>query len=192
LFFSTHAGFAFVIPVLQRLGITEMLARNEELLAHDYPRQLLWSMAKRFRIAESDPVWQLFENYEPSDNIILEQFNYPELWQQLVTKSGRPLIAYADKTKAFRSIQLDELIKITHLIVNLYLRRFCEMSLRELLHQSGHVSITPTHWDVQFYINQTDLRLRRTALDSDPGWVPWLGRVLKFHYGTEGNRHAKS
>ena len=185
--FSNHAGFAFVIPLLQRLDITEMLARNEELLEHDYPRQLLWSMVQRFRLAESDPVWQLFENYEPNDNIVIGQFYPPEYWQQLVTQSGRPLIAYADKTKAYRSIQLDELIKITQLIANLYLRHFCEMSLRELLHQSGYVLITPTHWDVQFDINQTDLRLRRFALDSDPGWVPWLGKVVKFYFESKEN-----
>ncbi len=51
-------------------------------------------------------------------------------------------------------------------------------------------SILHTHWDVMFDINRTDLRLRRVALDSDPGWVPWLGRVVRFHYDSEGQGHV--
>jgi hypothetical protein len=26
------------------------------------------------------------------------------------------------------------------------------------------------------------MRIRRAGLDIDPGWVPWLGRVVSFHY----------
>jgi len=25
--------------------------------------------------------------------------------------------------------------------------------------------------------------VRRVALDVDPGWLPWLGCVVRFHYG---------
>jgi hypothetical protein len=27
------------------------------------------------------------------------------------------------------------------------------------------------------------LAVRRAGLDLDPGWVPWFGRVVGFHYG---------
>jgi hypothetical protein len=27
-----------------------------------------------------------------------------------------------------------------------------------------------------------DVRVRRAGLDLDPGWVPWLGRVVLHHY----------
>jgi hypothetical protein len=26
------------------------------------------------------------------------------------------------------------------------------------------------------------MRVRRAGLDFDPGWVPWYGRVISFHY----------
>jgi hypothetical protein len=26
------------------------------------------------------------------------------------------------------------------------------------------------------------LEIRLAGLDLDPGWVPWLGRVVSFHY----------
>jgi len=30
-----------------------------------------------------------------------------------------------------------------------------------------------------------ELRLRRAGLDFDAGWVPWLGRVVAYHYDLE-------
>ena len=27
-----------------------------------------------------------------------------------------------------------------------------------------------------------DLDIRRAGLDIDPGWLPWLGRVVRFRY----------
>lgn len=41
----------------------------------------------------------------------------------------------------------------------------------------------------QAYINiyldnsSVNLQLRLSGLDVNPGWVPWLGRVIYFHYG---------
>lgn len=43
--------------------------------------------------------------------------------------------------------------------------------------------ITPTHADVWLAFDQLDLRIRRAGLDIDPGWLPWFGRVVRFHYG---------
>jgi hypothetical protein len=38
---------------------------------------------------------------------------------------------------------------------------------------------------VNFYLDNSavNLDLRMTGLDVNPGWVPWLGRVIYFHYG---------
>ena len=43
-------------------------------------------------------------------------------------------------------------------------------------------SLTPTHADIHFRVNDSDMRVRRLALDVDPGWLPWFGRVVSFHY----------
>lgn len=184
--FSTHAGFALVIPLLQRLGMAELLARNETLVALDLPRQLLWSLAQRFDMAESDPLWSLFAEFEPCGDVAIEQFCAPAIWQRLMTISGRPLHGIEKEN----SIQLHELIKAMQLLGALYLRRHCGLSWRTLLQRRGRVLLTATHWDVIFDINQIDLRLRRVALDSDPGWVAWLGRVVQFHYDNQGERYA--
>ncbi len=67
----------------------------------------------------------------------------------------------------------------------LYLRRYAGLSLRVLVCRRGRVALTRSHWDTLFPLHGIDLRLRRIALDSDPGWVPWLGRVMQFHYRDE-------
>ena len=48
----------------------------------------------------------------------------------------------------------------------------------------ARVLATPTQVDVHFRLADADLAVRRVGLDSDPGWVPWLGRVLRWHYGS--------
>jgi hypothetical protein len=67
-------------------------------------------------------------------------------------------------------------------------RRELRMGLVALIRRSGRVTVSRTHIDVVFKIPQIDLRLRRQAVDVDPGWVPWLGHVLRFHYVKQDER----
>ncbi|MDZ7754069.1 MAG: hypothetical protein U5S82_21120 [Gammaproteobacteria bacterium] len=171
--FTSQAGFAFVVPLLQRLALAELLQQDQRLIQLDFARQLLWSMARRFGIQKHDPIWSLFEDFEPQSDVALADIPIPRLWLRL---SG----------KHVSSTSLHALINTIQLTAEAYLRRYCQLSLGSLLNRPGRVSITATHWDVHFDINQTELRLRRVALDTDPGWTPWLGRVLQFHYDHEG------
>jgi hypothetical protein len=60
--------------------------------------------------------------------------------------------------------------------------RQARAGLRALVARPGHVAFTRTHVDVVLPLRDLDLRVRRAGLDADPGWVPWLGRVVTFHY----------
>jgi len=44
------------------------------------------------------------------------------------------------------------------------------------------VSGSATHLDLVLPLEDVDLRVRRLGLDSDPGWCPWLGRIVAFHF----------
>ena len=61
-------------------------------------------------------------------------------------------------------------------------RRFAAMGLRELVSKPGRLTVTRTHVDVAFDHRLIDIRVRKAGLDLDPGWVPWFGRVVHFHY----------
>jgi hypothetical protein len=63
-----------------------------------------------------------------------------------------------------------------------HLRRHVHIGLASLVVRQARVAITPTHADVFFRLNTADVRVRKAGLDIDPGWVPWFGRVVTFHY----------
>lgn len=184
--FSPHAGFALLIPLLQRMDFSRLLADNEELLALDLPRRLLHALAERFAIPATDPVRQLFTGLDAAQTAHIDPLHLPSAWCHMTTSSGRPLHRF-DQTI---TIDLQQLLNLLQLLPALLLRRHCRLSLRALIQRPGRVVLTATHWDVIFDLNQIDLRLRRVALDTDPGWVGWLGRVVQFHYHRAGAQHA--
>jgi hypothetical protein len=63
-----------------------------------------------------------------------------------------------------------------------WLRERGRVSLRRVVCRPAWLSATRTHVDVLFGSNDADPVLRALGLDVDPGWVPWLGRVVQFHY----------
>jgi hypothetical protein len=65
-------------------------------------------------------------------------------------------------------------------------RKFSGLSLRELICRPALASLTETHIDLFFRPADADVRVRRAGLDVNPGWVPWLQRVVTFHYSDDG------
>jgi hypothetical protein len=61
-------------------------------------------------------------------------------------------------------------------------RRYAYLGLHNLVYRPGSIAVTRTHIDVIFNHDQVDLRIRKAGLDLNPGWVPWLGKVVHYHY----------
>ena len=72
----------------------------------------------------------------------------------------------------------------------LKIRRWCwrngRITVREIVRRPGYVTLTRTDLDVTLPIDSADVRIRRIGLDLDPGWLPWFGRVVRFHYKYRG------
>lgn len=75
----------------------------------------------------------------------------------------------------------------------LWLRACCRHLRREPRFGLAHLVVRParlrwsaTHIDLHFRPRDADLRVRRAGLDTDPGWVDALQRVVGFHYDREG------
>jgi hypothetical protein len=70
--------------------------------------------------------------------------------------------------------------------LTLAVQRLCwrraRLGWRPLVRRPAQMTWTNTHVDLCFTHRQADVRVRRAGLDLDPGWVPWLGRVVRFHY----------
>lgn len=52
----------------------------------------------------------------------------------------------------------------------------------EVFAQPGRIAVTRTHVDVVLDLEQTDLAVRISGLDQNPGWVRSLGRIVSFHF----------
>jgi hypothetical protein len=55
---------------------------------------------------------------------------------------------------------------------------------RTALATPGWLVAGRTHLEVEIDIEAIDLAVRVAGLDRDPGWVPELGRVVSFHFGS--------
>lgn len=69
--------------------------------------------------------------------------------------------------------------------VRRHLRRHARIGLASLCLRHADLSWSPSHLDVHFALGSADLRVRRLGLDVDPGWLPWLQRVVTFHFVRE-------
>lgn len=54
--------------------------------------------------------------------------------------------------------------------------------LARLLWRDARITVEPGWIDVRFALSDVSTELRRAALDLDPGFLPWLGVVLRFLY----------
>ena len=63
-----------------------------------------------------------------------------------------------------------------------YLRRNVRIALAPLVSRPARIAFTDIHIDVMSRFDRADIRVRRAGLDIDPGWTPWLGRVIRFRY----------
>jgi hypothetical protein len=77
---------------------------------------------------------------------------------------------------------LDLLVAAWLRAVDRWRRRYVGIGFRELICRSGRLLATGTHLDIAMDLRGADIRVRRAGLDLDPGWVPWLGRVVTFTY----------
>jgi hypothetical protein len=66
-----------------------------------------------------------------------------------------------------------------------WLRRRVRLRLSDLARRRGWLHLTDATLLVRFPLDAADIRLRRLALDSDPGWVPWLGLTVHYQFRDE-------
>ena len=51
-----------------------------------------------------------------------------------------------------------------------------------LLRAGGRFRLNASHLDVWLPLDSARLLIRLAGLDLNPGWTPWLGRVVTIHY----------
>ena len=168
---SQAAGLAFLVTVLRLEGIEIWLARHPVLLDADWPRWLLRGLADGLAVPPSDPLRDA-----------LELQTLAPAGESPGDSTGAPFADRAVLAAVSRHWRRR-------------LRRWCQqpgrLSLRELVRRPGVVVASRTHLELWFQLRQVEIRVRRHGLDLDPGWVFWLGRVIRFHYEQRGPADAE-
>ncbi len=94
--YSENCGLAFIIPLLEWLGMKDLLSINPEMAAINLPVRIVQSIAKRLGVADKHPVLLAMpERTEPNSDD-LENFTCPPDWPALIntTKQNKILHRY--------------------------------------------------------------------------------------------------
>ena len=197
---TAAGGLLCLLPLLQHLGWPAWLAAS----GADGPActaAVLGGALQRLGVAPDDPAWALAEAGgalaalsataapAPGGAAPAAAATPPAAWHDprwALARCGRPgrpghradtladQLAIAPDAPAQAALWL--------LACRRWLRRAGGIGLASLVLRPGRLARTPTHADVHFRLADTDLRVRRLGLDLDPGWLPWFGRVVAFHY----------
>jgi len=170
------AGLLFLLPVLARLGLAQWLGETHHDTA--FTQRVLQQALRRLQAPADDPAWALaaVEAGAAAQAIALEA-PAPASWSDPLL-AGSPALTQA--LHAAPSADAQATVWLT--AARRWLRRAGRIGLASLVLRPGFMGLTPTHADVHFRLHHTDLRVRRLGLDIDPGWLPWYGRVVAFHY----------
>jgi hypothetical protein len=147
---TPFAGLLLLVQVLRLIGVAEAVAEDPDRLVRDWPRALLFLIARRLGVPAGDPTLRALSHRgaEP------------------------PTVAPLDRVVTARLIRA----------MRAFLRGQVGVRPRELVAMPGRVAATRTHVDAFFPLAQADLRVRIAGVDVNPGWVPWLGRIVSYHY----------
>ncbi|MDC0747851.1 hypothetical protein [Polyangium mundeleinium] len=147
-------GLFFLIPVLEQIGISARLEADPRLFDVGLAARFFASVARRFGAPAEDAALLAL-----GGDRVDASFEDPALGEE-VERLVRELLLEARR----------------------YFRRNLRLGLRDVVCRPGRIGSTRTHIDVVFDLEAADIRVRRAGLDLDPGWVPWLGRVVRYHY----------
>ncbi len=149
-------GLPLLIPLLQRLGFGAGAAQDE---AADNPARLvqrLWALLlRRLDVASDDAAWRLCASLARSAG--------PQRPTGAEDEADRQAAVWLARCRRWLRLQAG-------------------IGPSTLVLRPALLSLGPTHIDVLYDLAHSDLRVRRAGLDIDPGWVPWLGRVVAFRY----------
>lgn len=178
---SICGGLLFLLPVLQRLDYQTWTQTLPEGMAVQLTRRLLALVLQRLHAPADDPAWLLAETTAEAAVAGIRSCA-PAAWAEPTLAAPRGAAANNIVTWAQQSRSVTQLAYVWLIACRRWLRRIAGIGVASLVLRPARVALTATHADVYFRLGDTDLRVRRAGLDIDPGWLPWLGCVVSFHY----------
>ena len=176
---STAAGgLLFLLPVLARIGLPGWLDGDDNPPA--FVAAVLRAALQRLELPASDPAWALASSWPAGALRPAVDRLAPACWR---APPLRPTQRLPDLAAALHAApDLDAPAETGLHAARRGRRRAGGIGLASLVLRPATIALTPSHADLRFRLADGDLRVRRQGLDIDPGWLPWFGRVVAFHY----------
>jgi hypothetical protein len=174
---TTAAGLFFLLNVLARIGMPEAIAAGLPAAIPDFLPRLLLSLARLAAVPDTDPVVGWLEA-QLGTNRVRFAIPCPPGW-------------WPANQRVSRETEVPErLVRFWAVAVRRWCLRMGKISVREVVNRPGLFSVNRTDLDVSLPLDEAEIRIRRVGLDLDPGWLPWFGWVVRFHYSYRGRLDA--
>jgi hypothetical protein len=165
------AGLYFLLNALRRLGIAEALTAHPATAEQGLVAHIMKHLALHAEVEAGDPVWRWINSslsqVVPADAPVPAG---PELFPSNLRATSRD------------SFDAEYFSRVWCVAVRRWCWRRGGITVREVVSRGGLDSLNRTDLDVTLPLSSADLRIRRVGLDLDPGWLPWFGKVVRFHY----------
>jgi hypothetical protein len=173
-------GILFLLNALQRLGLPAALQSALAERDPGFPFRVLLRLALFAGSTAVDPVvlW-LQERIRHGGGDSLESMPVPA---ELDLASH--WLAWPRNLPPFRSttMPLPRLARVWSVAARRFCWRDAGITAFEVIRRPALFLATSTEIDITLPLASVDLRIRRLGLDLDPGWLPWFGFVVRFHY----------
>jgi hypothetical protein len=168
-------GLLYLINLLDHLGFAEWQSLHPEAPLCGL---ILSKALQRLDVSPDDPAWGLAASLPCPSTPWGCHWQIPSVW-------GDDRIGVSCDAAKTHTAEVMASLWLT--ACRRYLRRVVHIGLFSCVCRTAQLRWSATHLDTFFDLRETDLRVRRSALDLDPGWLPWLGRVVSFHYQQGGH-----
>jgi hypothetical protein len=160
---TAYGGLFFLLTTASAAGFPEGVLEDPSLATRTLP-WVLHKVATRLGVPVSDPAAATFAGVDPG-------LPLPWLGDQPATEAERDVVHTVARrwllTTAGAMAKADEQ---PDEVIGAVIRR------------SGVIRYAPGWVEVRMPLAQVDIDIRRAGLDLDPGWVPWLGTVVRYVY----------
>lgn len=160
---TDHAGLLFLLNAAADAGQPAVLLDDPALQGFDGSELLARIAMTLAPVSADDPVTSAFAGVDPRRPRPTWRTSLPE---PLAARIG----VHADSWAAAAIRRLDHPDDDPQRVV------------AEMICRHGRIAHEPGWIDVHLSLDDVSVDLRRAALDIDPGWVPWLGSVVRFRY----------
>ena len=158
------AGLTFLLALTPAVGVPHRVFADPDLAARSLPWVLQAVALTLLPLAGDDPALAAFAGLDPAE---------PSAWD-----AGPP-------ATAVERAAVDRLAERWSAATARALDRpptEAAATVRAVAARHGTVAYSPGWIEVGLALDEVDVDVRMAGLDLDPGWVPWLGCVLRYRY----------